>query len=194
MTDAIEALSISRVQDISCELWDTFVTDYHNKFERYPRFTLTDFNDVLQYANNQGYLSLRELKEKRAVDVESLRNKMLGQTRFQTDECYTLFDTLAANGHLLTSDYFGTLVEKARLSADKASKKFPQPNYVALKIAEEAGEVVRGAVHYAENRMEWSEVEGEIIQLLAMLIRFVTEGDEINGIKPPAALLADGGE
>lgn len=85
-------------------------------------------------------------------------------------------------------DYFGSLVERARAAAAKASVKFPQPNYVTLKIAEEAGEVVRGAVHYAENRMEWSEVEGEVVQLLAMLIRFVTEGDEINGVKPPAPL------
>lgn len=87
-------------------------------------------------------------------------------------------------------DYFGALVEKARAAALKASAKFPQPNYVTLKIAEEAGEVVRGAVHYAENRMEWSEVEGEIVQLLAMLIRFVTEGDEVNGVRPPPALAA----
>lgn len=82
-------------------------------------------------------------------------------------------------------DYFESLVLFARLEADKAMKKFPQPNYVTLKIAEEAGEVVRGAVHYAEGRMDWSEVEKEIIQLLAMLIRFVTEGDEVNGVKPP---------
>ena len=34
--------------------------------------------------------------------------------------------------------------------------------------------------------MEWSEVEGEIVQLIAMLIRFVTEGDQINGVRPPA--------
>lgn len=84
------------------------------------------------------------------------------------------------------ADYFGELVARARQSATKASAKFPQPNYVTLKIAEEAGEVVRGAVHYAEGRMEWSEVEGEIVQLIAMLIRFVTEGDQINGITPPA--------
>jgi hypothetical protein len=87
-------------------------------------------------------------------------------------------------------DYFGGLVGRARAAAAKASIKFPQPNYVTLKIAEEAGEVVRGAVHYAENRMEWAEVEGEIVQLLAMLIRFVTEGDEVNGVKPPALLAA----
>ena len=84
-------------------------------------------------------------------------------------------------------DYFSLLVERARQAAEKASAKFPQPNYIALKIAEEAGEVVRGAVHYAENRMEWIEVEGEIVQLLAMLIRFVTEGDLVNGIVPPLA-------
>ncbi len=83
------------------------------------------------------------------------------------------------------SDYFGCLVEKARAAAKKAAMKFPQPNYVTLKIAEEAGEVVRGAVHYAEGRMDWSEVEGEIVQLLAMLIRFISEGDQINGITPP---------
>lgn len=82
-------------------------------------------------------------------------------------------------------DYFGTLVDRARQAAAKASAKFPQPNYVALKIAEEAGEVVRGAVHYAEDRMKWEEVEGEVVQLLAMLIRFVTEGDQVNGIRPP---------
>lgn len=85
------------------------------------------------------------------------------------------------------SDYFASLVAMARVSADKAMRKFPQPNYVLLKVAEEAGEVVQAGVHYAEKRMEWKQVEGEIVQLLAMLIRLVTEGDQINGITPPAA-------
>lgn len=85
------------------------------------------------------------------------------------------------------SDYFASLVALARVSADKAMKKFPQPNYVLLKVAEEAGEVVQAGVHYAEKRMEWEQVEGEIVQLLAMLIRLVTEGDQINGITPPTA-------
>ena len=82
-------------------------------------------------------------------------------------------------------DHFDQIVAIARSAAAAAASKFPQPNYVALKIAEEAGEVVRGGVHYAEGRMEWSEVEAEIVQLLAMLIRFVTEGDQVNGIIPP---------
>ncbi|WP_168233705.1 ead/Ea22-like family protein [Klebsiella variicola] len=88
------------------------------------------------------------------------------------------------------NDYFASLVAMARVSADKAIRKFPQPNYVLLKVAEEAGEVVQAGVHYAENRMEWGKVEGEIVQLLAMLIRLVTEGDQVNGITPPASCYA----
>lgn len=103
-------------------------------------------------------------------------------------EVYPLYAAPAKPG--MVADYFGSLVEKSRASAEKASRKFPQPNYVALKIAEEAGEVVRGCVHYAEGRMGWAEVESEIVQLLAMLIRLVTEGDQINGVTPPAMLAA----
>lgn len=111
--------------------------------------------------------------------------------RFPDEMVDGRFETLAISNEqpALSSfgetNYFGVLVARARAAAEKATKKFPQPNYVTLKIAEEAGEVVRGAVHYAEGRMPWSEVEGEIVQLLAMLIRFVTEGDEINGVRPP---------
>ncbi len=103
-----------------------------------------------------------------------------------------LLDELEAKERWIAeqSDYFSVLVAMARKSADKAMRKFPQPNYVLLKVAEEAGEVVQAGVHYAENRMTWEEVEGEIIQLLAMLIRLVTEGDQINGITPPQSVCA----
>jgi len=112
--------------------------------------------------------------------------RIIGNVR-AGDIARAVSSALASNKPVGDGDYFGTLVDRARAAASKASTKFPQPNYVTLKIAEEAGEVVRGAVHYAENRMEWSEVEGEIVQLLAMLIRFVTEGDQINGVIPPRA-------
>lgn len=88
---------------------------------------------------------------------------------------------------VLPDDYFSTLVNAARLAADKAMRNHPQPNYVLLKVAEEAGEVVQAGVHYAEGRMTWQDLEGEIVQLLAMLIRLVSEGDQVNGIKPPAS-------
>lgn len=96
----------------------------------------------------------------------------------------------ASLSELVPEDYFASLVSKARNSADKAITKFPQPNYVLLKVAEEAGEVVQAGVHYAENRMTWQEVESEVVQLMAMLIRLVTEGDQVNGITPPEACRA----
>jgi hypothetical protein len=84
-------------------------------------------------------------------------------------------------------DYFSALVFKARQSAEKAMLKFPQPNYVLLKVAEEAGEVVQAGVHYAEGRETWEALEGEVVQTIAMLYRLVTEGDQVNGVIPPAA-------
>ncbi|HGM6984060.1 TPA: DUF551 domain-containing protein [Serratia marcescens] len=91
-------------------------------------------------------------------------------------------------------DYFGELVKKARSAADKAMRKFPQPNYVLNKVAEESGEVIKAVIHYTEGREEWASVEGEIIDNLAMLIRLVAEGDQVIGFTPPdtcrAAMLA----
>jgi NTP pyrophosphatase (non-canonical NTP hydrolase) len=87
-------------------------------------------------------------------------------------------------------DYFGALVEKARVSADKAMQKYPQPNYVLNKVAEESGEVIKAVIHYTEGREEWANVEGEIIDNLAMLIRLVIEGDQVIGFTPPDACRA----
>lgn len=87
-------------------------------------------------------------------------------------------------------DYFGELVKKARLAADKAMRKFPQPNYVLNKVAEESGEVIKAVIHYTEGREEWANVEGELIDNLAMLIRLVVEGDQVIGFTPPDACRA----
>lgn len=88
----------------------------------------------------------------------------------------------------LNEVYFKSLVQRALWEAAKASSKFPQPNYVLLKVAEEAGEVVKAGVHYIEGREPWTEVEGEMVQLLAMMIRLVSEGDQVNGLQPPAGI------
>lgn len=82
-------------------------------------------------------------------------------------------------------DYFALLVVAARMRAEKAMRKFPQPNYVLNKVAEESGEVIKAIIHYTEGREEWANVEGEIIDNLAMLIRLVTEGDQVIGFTPP---------
>ncbi|MCS6004196.1 hypothetical protein LNO01_08520 [Klebsiella pneumoniae subsp. pneumoniae] len=91
-------------------------------------------------------------------------------------------------------DYFASLVAAARVRADKAIRKFHQPNYVLNKVAEESGEVIKAVIHYTEGREEWSNVEAEIIDNLAMLLRLVKEGDQVIGFTPPvscrAAMLA----
>lgn len=83
--------------------------------------------------------------------------------------------------------YLQAILARAEVALEKAAVKFPQPNYVALKVAEEAGEVVRAAVHYAEGRAAWSEVEDEAVQAIAMIMRLLVEGDRVNGIIPPHA-------
>lgn len=82
-------------------------------------------------------------------------------------------------------DYFDSLVEQARARAEKAMTKFPQPNYVLNKVAEESGEVIKAVIHYTEGRETWVNVEAELIDNLAMLIRLVKEGDQVIGFTPP---------
>jgi phosphoribosyl-ATP pyrophosphohydrolase len=90
---------------------------------------------------------------------------------------------------------FGVLVASAYAEADKAMRKFPQPNYVISKVAEEAGEVVKAAIHCAENRETADNVAGEMKQLIAMLYRLWVEGDQVHGLPPVAAIRAlKGGE
>jgi phosphoribosyl-ATP pyrophosphohydrolase len=79
---------------------------------------------------------------------------------------------------------FGELVSSAYAEADKAMQKFPRPNYVISKVAEEAGEVVKAAIHCAEKRETAENVAGEMKQLIAMLYRLWVEGDQVHGLSP----------
>ena len=80
---------------------------------------------------------------------------------------------------------FASLLAKAKERAIKAAIKFPQPNYVLNKFSEESGEVVKEVIHYTENRGDWARVEDEIVDLLAMTIRLLKEGDGVIGFVPP---------
>ena len=54
---------------------------------------------------------------------------------------------------MTTPDPVARLVEAAWSEAQRAMTKFPQPNYVISKVAEEAGEVVKaGEDHVAHPR------------------------------------------
>jgi hypothetical protein len=84
-------------------------------------------------------------------------------------------------------DDFAALIASAREEAARAMRKFPQPNYVISKIAEEAGEVVKAAIHCAEGRETAEALRGEMRQLIAMLYRLWVEGDGVHGLPPARA-------
>lgn len=76
------------------------------------------------------------------------------------------------------------LIELAIERADSAMARYPQPNYVISKLAEEAGEVVKEAIHYAEGRGSPERVIDEMVDLIAMAYRLWVEGDQVHGMKP----------
>lgn len=73
---------------------------------------------------------------------------------------------------------------EAMATAQRAMIRHPQPNYTITKVAEEAGEVVKAAVHCAEGRGEIDAVAHEICDALAMLFRLYVEGDQVHGLPP----------
>ena len=82
--------------------------------------------------------------------------------------------------------YMSSICGRAQIAADEAMSNFPQPNYVLTKLAEEAGEVVKAGVHFAEGRdFDWSDLEAECVQVIAMCLRLLVEGDAVIGIVPP---------
>jgi len=85
-----------------------------------------------------------------------------------------------------TNDTWGDLLTEAKAEAENAMRKFPQPNYVISKIAEEAGEVVKAAIHNAEGRETAENLRNEMKQLIAMLYRLWIEGDGVHGLPPVA--------
>lgn len=82
------------------------------------------------------------------------------------------------------------LLPDAVAAAEKAMRKFPQPNYVITKWAEETGEVTKDLIHMAEGRQTVEKLRGEIVQSLAMLHRLLVEGDQVHGLPPISAALA----
>ncbi len=83
----------------------------------------------------------------------------------------------------------GSLLPDAIVQAEKAMRKFPQPNYVISKWAEESGEVTKALIHAAEGRETWENVRSELVDTLAMLHRLMVEGDEVHGLPALRALI-----
>lgn len=83
-------------------------------------------------------------------------------------------------------DHLQSFLTDAHLEAVTAMRRYPQPNYVISKVAEECGEVVKSAIHCAEGRETTDRVRAEIRQAMAMLMRLYLEGDQVHGLPPLA--------
>lgn len=90
-------------------------------------------------------------------------------------------------------DGFYGLIGDAVREAENAMRKFPQPNYIISKVAEEAGEVVKAAIHCAEGRETAENLRGEMKQAIAMLYRLWVEGDQVHGLPPVRPAARQGG-
>lgn len=85
---------------------------------------------------------------------------------------------------VISAGDFAAIVTEGIAEARHAMVKFKQPNYVITKLAEEAGEVVKEAVHCAEGRGNFYNLQREIAQLIAMIYRLWEEGDQVHGLPP----------
>jgi hypothetical protein len=81
-------------------------------------------------------------------------------------------------------DHLQSFLTDAHIEAVEAMRRYPQPNYVISKVAEECGEVVKAAIHCAEGRDTVEHVRAEVRQAMAMLMRLYLEGDQVHGCPP----------
>lgn len=119
--------------------------------------------------------------------AETIKKALQTRDNMESAAATVALDSLLKHIHHATradgSNDFITLVNLAVAEAEKAMKKYPQPNYVISKIAEEAGEVVKAAIHCAEGRETVENLCGEMTQLIAMLYRLWNEGDQVHGLR-----------
>lgn len=168
-----------------------------------PSFRIAEMQEVINRWQERAEAAEAELARRDAAVGEPVyqvgddgkwydcKEYLYQEAKERRDACRILY-TAAQPAAFPPEDYFSSIVLRARQEGEKAMVKFPQPNYVLLKVAEEAGEVVKGAVHYAEGRETWEAVEGEVVQTIAMLYRLVTEGDLVNGVIPPHGFTVEG--
>lgn len=78
---------------------------------------------------------------------------------------------------------FLSLIDEGIKRGEKAMKKFPQPNYVISKFAEESGEVVKALIHHAEGRETREAVLDEMRDTLGMMWRLWVEGDQVHALR-----------
>lgn len=170
------------------------VANFCMMLRHYDASTRRDYGNTLDMWKARAEAAEAEVEKLRA-ERDELSSK-LEVERFVTDAMHRLAKAAEAQIAALTArveaaDTFAALVADARVEAEKAMRKFPQPNYVISKIAEEAGEVVKAAIHAAEGRETVENLRGEMKQLIAMLYRLWIEGDGVHGLASVDAAITE---
>jgi len=94
----------------------------------------------------------------------------------------------------LSGASFNRLIVDGIEAGKKAMVRYPQPNYVISKFAEESGEVVKAAIHFAEGRETAENLRAEMVQAIGMLYRLWVEGDAVHGMEAVHNALLSGYE
>ena len=179
----------------------------HFSYELEPRTPLPDWSSVAMetvHLRNEVTALRAALDAAEASDVGVPDVVARGVVRDTTDPTgrtmYVFFDRAMSDDEMrdwhdginalhpasplgaVATDSFDQLIAESKAAAIRAMIKYPQPNYVISKVAEEAGEVVKAAIHCAEGRETPENVIGEMRQTIAMLYRLWVEGDQVHGL------------
>ena len=66
----------------------------------------------------------------------------------------------------------------------KARNKFPSPDFLVTAFSEESGELVKSVLDHMFGKSTEDEVYAEAIQVIAMAVRIIEEGDPIHKLNP----------
>lgn len=76
--------------------------------------------------------------------------------------------------------------EPIRSEVERARKLHPSGDLLTTAFAEEAGEVIKAILDHYEGKGSLLEVLSELVQVIAMAVRLMEEGDPIHRLPPLA--------
>lgn len=76
--------------------------------------------------------------------------------------------------------------EDVSAEVDRARAKFPNPRLLLSAMTEEHGELVKSVLDKMQGKASEAHVYGEAVQLVAMVVRLIEEGDPLHELAPIA--------
>lgn len=77
-------------------------------------------------------------------------------------------------------------IDDVNAELERARKKFPKPDFLLTAFSEESGELVKSVLDNMFGKSTESDVYSEAIQVIAMAVRLIEEGDPIHKLNPLA--------